>query len=153
MVSILETVIAGVIGTGLMTFAMLFIHESGWARADMIRALGASVTKSYERSLTPGLLIHITSGVLFAFPYVFVIGGLDLVSIGAKVATGALIGFVHGFAMSFILIGVVAERHPLKQFQTAGFAVAAAHILGHVAYGIGVAATATLLGIDFGFRF
>ena len=153
MVSILQTVIASLIGTTLMSLTMAAIQRSGWARADMIRALGSVVSKSYEGSLKPGILIHFTSGAFFAFPYVAVLSGLELPSVAAIIGLGALIGFVHGFVMSFILIAVVAEIHPLPQFQEAGFEVAAAHVLGHIAYGVGVASGAALLAIDFGFRF
>ena len=153
MVNIIETIIAGMVGTMFMTLVMTFVHERKWARADMIRALGSRVTGKYEGSLGPGLLIHFASGVVFAFPYVFVLGGLDLPSSAAMIVLGAVIGFVHGFVMSFILVAAVAEKHPIEQFQEAGFEVAAAHILGHVCYGVGVAIAATLLRIDVGFRF
>ena len=151
--SILETIIAGMAGTALMTLLMTFVHHAGWARADMIRALGSSVTGSYERSLVPGLMIHFASGVIFAFPYVLVLSGLDLPSAWGMIGVGVLIGFVHGFVMSFLLVAAVAEKHPLEQFQEAGFGVAVVHVLGHIGYGVGVATTATLLSIDFGFRF
>ena len=150
--SILGTIAAGLAGTALMTLLMTVIHHTGWARADMIRALGSTVTGTYSGSLLPGLFIHFAFGIVFALPYVIVLSGLALPTIWAAIGVGALLGFVHGFVMSFILIAAVAEKHPLEQFQEAGFEVAAAHILGHIGYGIGVAATAVSLGIDFGFR-
>ena len=61
-------------------------------------------------------------------------------------------GFVHGFVISFVLIAVVAGRHPVEQFRSAGFEVAAAHIVGHVAYGLGVGLVAGLASLDWGFR-
>lgn len=150
---ILGTIVAGMAGTALMTLVMALIQHTGWARADMIRALGSSITGSYERSLVPGLMTHFASGIVFAFPYVLVLGGLDLSSHAGTIGVGALIGFVHGFVMSFILVAAVAEKHPLPQFQEAGFEVAAAHILGHIAYGVGVGATVAFLDIHFDFRF
>lgn len=152
MVRILETILAGLAGTAIMTLLMALIHHKGWARADMIRALGSCVTGTYERSIMPGLLIHFTSGILFAFPYVIVLGGVDVSSPAGIIGLGALIGFVHGFVMSFMLVAAVAEKHPVEQFQDAGFEVAAAHVLGHVGYGVGVATVAALLSIDFGFQ-
>lgn len=35
-------------------------------------------------------------------------------------------------------MALVAERHPVEKFRRAGPEVAAAHIVGHVAYGLGV---------------
>jgi uncharacterized membrane protein YagU involved in acid resistance len=151
--NILETVLAGLAGTLVMTLLMSLVHHQGWARADMIRALGSCVTGTYERSILPGLLIHFALGILFAFPYVVVLGGLHMPSAAGIIGLGALIGFVHGFVMSFILVAAVAEKHPVEQFQDAGFEVAAAHVFGHVAYGAAVATVAALLSIDFGFRF
>jgi uncharacterized membrane protein YagU involved in acid resistance len=150
--TILETMGAGVVGTTLMTLVMSIVHERGWATADMIRAIGSAVTGSYERSFKPGLLLHFALGIVFAFPYVLVLAGVNLPSIWGMIGVGGLIGFVHGFVMSFILIAAVAEKHPVQQFQRAGFEVAAAHVLGHVAYGVGVGAIAALLSIDFGLR-
>jgi hypothetical protein len=49
--------------------------------------------------------------------------------------------------MSFVLMAVVAERHPVERFRSAGPEVGAAHILGHVAYGLGVGLMAWLLGV------
>lgn len=152
MMNFLETIAAGVVGTAVMTFVMSFVHERGWATADMIRALGSAATGSYERSFKPGLLIHFASGIVFAFPYVLILGGIALPSVWGTIGVGALIGFVHGFVMSFVLVAAVAEKHPLEQFRRAGFEVAAAHVLGHVSYGIGVATIAALLSIDFGLR-
>lgn len=153
MVNVLETILAGVAGTVLMTLLMTFINHVGWANGDMIRALGSAVTRSYDNSFIQGLFIHFASGITFAFPYVFVIGGLGLQSLAAMIAIGGLIGVVHGFVMSFVLVAAVAEKHPLPQFQEAGFEVAAVHVVGHIVYGIGVGAVVALLSIDFGFRF
>lgn len=126
-----------------MSILMTIVHQSKWANANMVRALGSFVTRRYENALLPGLLIHFFSGILFAFPYAFVFGLVDVRSAGALGAIGALVGFVHGFAMSFILLTSVSERHPLERFRSAGIEVAVAHILGHIAYG-------AVVGIVFG---
>lgn len=153
MLTFSETVLAGIVGTGLMSLLMTVIHRSGWANADMIRALGGIVTRSYEQALGPGLLLHFVTGAFFAFPYAFVITGLGFDTVAADASLGGLIGFVHGFVMSFLLVAAVAERHPVQQFREAGFEVAAAHVLGHVAYGVGVGATIGIFHVSFGFRF
>jgi hypothetical protein len=64
------------------------------------------------------------AGILFAIPYVFIMRTVDLGSPFATVAVGAAVGLFHG----------------------AGPEVAAAHIVGHVAYGIGVGLVAGLMG-------
>ncbi|MDH3217246.1 MAG: hypothetical protein OEN01_13335 [Candidatus Krumholzibacteria bacterium] len=151
--TIFETILAGIVGTVGMTLLMTLIHRAGWANADMIRALGSCLTRSYDNALKPGLLMHFASGALFAFPYALVISGVALQSIAAAVGLGLLMGFVHGFVISFVMVAVVSDKHPVPRFQTAGFEVAAAHVVGHMAYGAGVGAMIGLLGISFGFRF
>lgn len=148
--SILATIVAGAAGTALMTMVMTLIHFTGWARANMIRALGSFVTKSHKNSIVLGLLMHFGSGIVFAFPYAFVLSGLDLPTMGSMLRVGAIIGFVHGFVMSFVLVAMVAEKHPLEEFREVGFEVAVAHILGHVVYGVGVGALVSYFGVDFG---
>lgn len=150
MITLLQTFFAGLVGTGLMSTTMTIIHLQGWANADMIRALGSSVTKDYEHALLPGLGMHLFAGMLFAIPYAAVLGAIRPGGMFMVLGVGALMGFVHGIVASLVLLAVVSTKHPLKQFQHAGVEVALAHIAGHVAYGIGVAAVVTLLGIDWG---
>jgi hypothetical protein len=150
--TLLQTLVAGLVGTSLMSFSMTAVHRSGWANADMVRALGSLVTRSLERALGWGLLIHNVSGVLFAIPYAAVLGALAGSGALLLVGLGAMLGFAHGLVVSLLLLAVVAEKHPLERFRKAGFEVAVAHILGHVAYGVGVASVVGLLGIDWGLR-
>jgi uncharacterized membrane protein YagU involved in acid resistance len=125
---------------------MAFIHRSGWANADMIRALGSLVTRSYDTSLFPGLLIHFAAGVAFAVPYSLLLRTLDAMPGPAVAGIGAAMGLFHGAAMAFVLLALVAENHPVERFRDVGFEVAAAHVVGHVAYGLGVGVVcATLL--------
>lgn len=143
---------AGLVGTTLMTLVMAMIHRAGVANADMIRALGSWYTKSYDNALGIGLLVHYTAGLVFSIPYAVVLGafsdGGSLVTLGL----GALLGLAHGLVMSLLLVAVVSERHPVERFRAAGVDVAAAHVLGHVVYGVGVAIVVVVLGIDWGVR-
>ena len=106
----------------------------------MVRALGSLATRKYDNALLPGLVIHSLSGIIFAFPYALIMGLVDVGSATALALIGALIGFVHGFAMSFVLLTVVSERHPLQRFREAGIEVAVAHIVGNIGYGAAVGA-------------
>jgi uncharacterized membrane protein YagU involved in acid resistance len=144
---ILETVVAGLVGTACMTVLMTIVHRTGWANADMIRALGSAVTGSLDRAVRVGLAIHLVVGMLFAFPYVVVLSLLAARVTVVAALLGAVLGLVHGILVSFLLGAVVAERHPLPKFRNAGFEVAVAHVLGHVAYGLGVGVTMGLLKI------
>ena len=78
--------------------------------------------------------------------------GIPIFLFMAPMAIGGLIGFVHGFMMAFVLIAV-SGSHPVERFRGAGFEIAGAHLVGHIAYGIGVAGVAAAFHIDYGFRF
>jgi hypothetical protein len=144
---LLNVVMAGVVGSLFMTGAMWFVHRAGWANADMTRALGSLVTRRYESSFWPGLLVHLVAGVVFAVPYLLILRSAGFVPLSANLAVGGALGAFHGLTMSFVLMAVVAERHPVELFRSAGPVVGAAHILGHVAYGLGVGLMAWLLGV------
>ncbi|MEJ2637522.1 MAG: hypothetical protein P8184_19815 [Calditrichia bacterium] len=132
---ILVSIMAGLFGTGGMTLLLWAFDKSGWARADMVRALGSYATRSYQKSLQPGLLIHFAAGIPFAMFYIYVLSHLNLSSVLAFMIGGGVIGFVHGFAFSFVLV-ILAEHHPVDEFKEAGFEVALAHFTAHVFYGL-----------------
>jgi uncharacterized membrane protein YagU involved in acid resistance len=142
----LQVFLAGVVGTTLMTASLWFIHRSGWANADMTRALGSMLTRRYDGSLGPGLLVHFTGGIAFAVPYLLILRSAGFAPLSANLAVGGAIGAFHGLAMSYVLMALVAGRHPVEKFRSAGPEVGAAHIVGHIAYGLGVGLTAWLLG-------
>jgi len=144
---VLIVVLSGFGGTALMTGVMWFIHRAGWANADMIRALGSLFTRSYENSLRPGLAVHFVAGCAFAVPYLLILRSVGTDNLFETMAVTTAVGVFHGAAMIFVLLALVAETHPVERFRTAGVDVAAAHIVGHVAYGLGVGLTAGLLGI------
>lgn len=153
MQTFLETMIAGLVGTSFMSVTMAGIHSLGWANADMIRGLGSLLTGSLEKALVPGLLVHLVSGVLvFAIPYAAILGAFGTSAPLITILIGAVMGLMHGLGMSLVLLSVVSRRHPLPEFREAGFEVAAAHIAGHVAYGVGVAVVVLAFGIDWGLR-
>jgi hypothetical protein len=145
----LLVIVAGITGAVLMSLVMWFIHRRGWANADMIRAIGSLVTRRYDNSLVPGLLLHLTAGIVFAIPYLFIIRGSEITHWFHVVAIGTTVGTFHGAAMIFVLMAL-AEKHPVPQFRKANVDVAWAHVAGHMAYGAGVGLVAAFLGSKLG---
>lgn len=143
---IVRIVLAGLAGTLLMSTLMTFIHRSGWANADMIRALGSLATRSYDNSLFPGLAMHFGAGIVFAVPYTLILDNVGALPSVALVFVGGAIGVLHGAGMSYVLLAMVAENHPVEKFRKVGFEVAAAHVAGHAAYGVGVGIVCALFG-------
>jgi uncharacterized membrane protein YagU involved in acid resistance len=149
MKSILVIIISGILGTGGMSFVMWLINRSGLANADMIRAVGSIYSRSYENALLPGIIMHFTAGIIFAFLYVVFLSIFSLGSVGAYIGMGAMTGVFHGLVVSFLIVVLVAEHHPIEQFQKAGAEVAVAHLFGHIIYGLIVGAVIGIAGIRF----
>ncbi len=65
-------------------------------------------------------------------------------------ALGVLFGFAHGLVVSFMLVVLVAEHHPVARFQRAGLDVALAHLAAHIVYGfiVGLVAGAYLVRLE-----
>jgi uncharacterized membrane protein YeaQ/YmgE (transglycosylase-associated protein family) len=138
--------IAGIFGTSAMSIFLNLISKSGYANADMIRALGSLFTKSMNNAFQVGLALHMISGIIFAFIYTFIMMALNIHGFTACLGAGLIIGFIHGAVVSFLLVATVAENHPLPQFQTAGFSVAVAHWAGHIVYGVVVGIVIGIIG-------
>lgn len=150
--SILAIILAGLIGTGAMIGVMSLIHKMKLANADMVRAVGGVYTKSYEDSLLPGLIIHFFNGIAFALLYSFLLSFSPVLTPGTAMIICGLTGFVHGLMVGLFLMVMVAEYHPVVEFRSAGPDVAAAHVVGHIVYGITIGAVFALgwtaLGIE-----
>ena len=128
--------IAGVLGGVVMEAVLWVIGRGGWAKADMIVALGSMFTKSRESAWRVGAMLHILSAIGFALGYTLLLHALGYTAMPWSAALGAGVGFLHGLIVSLGLVWVVAEQHPLEEFNEAGLAIGLSHIVGHVAYGI-----------------
>jgi hypothetical protein len=144
---LLFSIVAGVVGTGGMTFVMYLINKMGVTNARMVIAIGSILTKTRENAIRVGLIMHFTAGVIFAILYTIFFSVYGISGIWQFLGVGFGFGFIHGFVMSFILVIAVAEHHPLEEFRQAGFAVAVAHVVGHLVYGTLVGLVIGLSGI------
>ncbi len=147
----LLTLATGIVATALMTVVLYGIHWRGFANADMLRALGSLFTRSEANSLAPGIVLHFLMGIVFAFLYVGFWSALPLAALWSYLAVGLIFGLGHGLVVSFALVILVAEHHPLQRFQNAGMGVAIAHLLGHVIYGLTVGLLAGVWRLHFDF--
>jgi hypothetical protein len=135
---LLIAVLAGLAGTGAMTIVMTLVARVGRVNADMVRAIGSVATRSLDRALVVGVALYTLGGLVFALLYSLALSLWPLKGFLPTFGACTLLGFVHGFVMSFILVVVVAEHHPLERFRDSGIGVALAHVIGHIAYGMGV---------------
>lgn len=143
-------IIAGFIGTSGITIFLWTIDRTGWANADMVRAVGSLFTKTYDNALRVGLAVHFTAGIIISSVYLHFLSILNPPGYFSLVFLGGVMGFVHGFVFSFVMV-IISEHHPVEKFRQTDFEVALAHVLGHVVYGglIGVTfAVLRLMGVD-----
>ena len=138
---------AGIIGGLGMTIPMYLIHFSKLAKADMVTALGSLVTKKKDNSFAYGSIIHLVSGIFFAFIYSFISQAFQIHSLSSFVFLGLMLGFVHGFFISFLLVVFVTNEHPVEEYRNASVEVGVAHIVGHITYGIVTCGALYFLGV------
>jgi hypothetical protein len=101
----------------------------------MIVALGSLFTKSRQSAWRVGATIHAFSAIGFAMIYALLMVTMHTTAMPRSMMLGAGIGFAHGLLVSLGLVWVVAEQHPLEEFNDAGLAIGLSHIVGHVVYG------------------
>lgn len=143
---ILLMTLAGLVGTaGMITFLWL-LNRSGLAHADMVRALGSALRGSVESSAVIGAVVQFAGSIPIAVLYLFALSVLRASGFWLFTGAGALIGFVHGFLFSFLLL-VLARHHPVERFREASFEVVAAYIVSHVVYGTLVGAVVGVSGM------
>jgi hypothetical protein len=132
---IFTSLVAGILGASAMEAVMWLITREGWAKANMIVAVGSLITRSRENALRTGIALHAVSSFGFAMLYAFAMMKLGLSHLPTSFFVGIGFGFIHGLIVSLMLVWVVAEKHPLEEFQEAGLAIGVSHLAGHVAYG------------------
>ena len=150
MIYIILPIVGGFIATIGITLVLWLIDKSGWTKADMVRAIGSLFTRSYENSLRVGLVIHFAAGIVISAIYLHILSLLNLSGSITVVVIGGIIGFIHGFVVSFGIV-IFSEHHPVEHFQEADFQVAVAHVLGHIVYGLiigGIFAALQQMGVD-----
>ena len=132
---LLTALAAGLAGGAAMELAMWLITRRGWAKGNMIVALGSLFTKSRENAFRVGAVLHAISAVGFATVYTLAMMALGLTHLPLSMMLGLGLGFVHGLLVSLALVWIVSDQHPLEEFNEAGLAVGLSHLVGHVVFG------------------
>ncbi len=132
---LLTALAAGILGGVAMEGVLWLIGAGGWAKANMIVALGGLLTRRRENAGRAGLVVHIVAAVVFAILYTLLMLRLGYTGMPYAMFLGGAVGFFHGLIVSLGLVWVVAERHPLEEFNDAGLAIGLSHLVGHVVYG------------------
>ena len=70
---------AGLIGGAAMEFVMWSITRSGWAKADMLVALGSLVTGTRDNAWRVGAIIHASSACVFGMIYTLILFSIEMI--------------------------------------------------------------------------
>lgn len=131
----LTSLVAGLLGGAVMVLVMRLIGRADPEKGDMIVALGSLVTKSRENAWRTGAVLHAISSIGFGLVYAGLLFVLGYTHLPLSMMLGLGVGIFHGLLASLMLVWVVAEKHPLEEFNEAGLAIGLSHFAGHVAYG------------------
>lgn len=135
---LLTSIVAGIVGAIFMEIVMWLIGRARWAQGNMITAVGSLFTHTREHAHRVGVILHGVSAIGFAAVYTLAMMNLHLAFFPRAFFAGIGFGVLHGIIVALMLVWVVSERHPLEEFQEAGFAIGFTHLIGHVGYGAGV---------------
>jgi uncharacterized membrane protein YagU involved in acid resistance len=125
--------LGGLAGTAAMT---LLLQIPKWFRLgniDIISAVGALITHKQEGSFWPGLIVHISAGIVFAYAYCLI---LLLSHIPINPLTGLFLGSLHGALIMLLVCIMVLEHHPIASYHKRGPMTGFAQLLAHMIYGL-----------------
>jgi hypothetical protein len=127
--------LAGILGALAMTAVMRLLASTGWARGDMIVAVGSLLTRSRENAQMVGVFLHLISAVFFGMVYTLLLMAIGFTTWPAGLIAGGFFGVFHGLVVSLTLCWIVADQHPVEEFRHVSVSVAISHFIGHVAFG------------------
>jgi hypothetical protein len=132
--------LAGALGAGMMSLFVWALTEMGISDVRMLAVIGTLVTRKQENASMVGGFIHLAAGMIFGVFYGYVLVSINHPGVGLNMLYGAVAGFLHGLIVAMILVAMVADEHPLKEFRQRGLSVAMAHWVAHLLYGLVVGA-------------
>ncbi len=132
---LLTALIAGVLGLIAMEVVFWLTGRLGWAKVDMILALGSLITKSRDNGFRVGFIIHVGSAVIFALLYTLGLMAIGYTRLPNSMMVGLGVGVLHGLMVSLMLVWVIADQHPLEEFKEADLAIGLSHVAAHAAFG------------------
>ena len=138
----LPPLLGGLLGTAIMTLSLLLPKWLGFGKVDVIRAVGALITRKVHHAFAPGLILHFLSGIIFAYVYYFF---LSLSHIPFNALSGLLMGTLHGVIVMLLVSIMIMEHHPIAYYHTRGPMTGFAQLLAHMLYGVIVGTVVQLM--------
>src|SRR5262245_65904227 len=101
--AIASDLIAGFIGTLVLSTILRAASELGWTRMDVAFLLGTTVTVNRRKAKAIGYAIHFLIGMLFAIAY----GAFFAVVDHASWWLGAILGALHAVFIATVLVNIL----------------------------------------------
>jgi len=101
--AIASDLIAGFIGTLVLSTILRTASEFGWTRMDLAFLLGTTVTVNRRKAKAIGYAIHFLLGMLFAMAY----GAFFAVVDHSSWWLGAILGALHAVFVSTVLVNIL----------------------------------------------
>jgi len=127
--------ICGLIGSFAMNLFMRTVSHAYSQRVDMVIALGSFFTGTVDRATILGTLIHSIAGIVFGILYFLLMNAMNSLSFPSAVFLGLGFGFFHGLIMSYCLMFIASERHPIEAYRKATLEQGLLHLVGHMIFG------------------
>jgi hypothetical protein len=134
--------ICGLIGAFAMNLFMRTVSSAYSKRVDMVVALGSFFTGTIDNAATLGTLIHSITGIVFGILYFLIMNAMNALIFPYAIFLGIGFGFFHGLVMSYCLMFIASERHPIEAYRKATLEAGLLHLVGHIIFG----AVAGLIG-------
>jgi len=126
---------AGTIATAVMSLFVLLFSGTAVLPLNPLMVIGSMVTSSRIAAPRFGAVMHFAVGILAAFLYAVLLRATGFVSAAMPIAGATLIGFIHGYVMSFILVISLGENGASPGIRKQGMAQAGVYLVAHVLFG------------------
>ncbi len=133
--NVIGAVIAGLVGTVVMTILMVVAPAMGMPKMDIVGMLGSMITANKGTATIVGWVIHLMMGVVFAIIYAFAwsqgIGSVTWL-------WGLIFGAVHAI-VAIVMMPIMIRMHPRPPEMEGGAMTMVGQLMGHLVYGLVVA--------------
>lgn len=126
---IMQTLIAGMVATAVMTAFMFIAPMMGFPKMNPAEMLSAMMSFP----LIVGYLMHFMIGIIYAAAYVYVFN--SKVNIPNKIAKGAVFGFVV-FVFAQLMLLIMGKMMPMPMPMENKMLMIAGSLVGHLVFGI-----------------
>ena len=130
-------VVAGLIGTAVMTVVMVMAPKMGMPKMDVMGVLGSMFSADAGTARWMGFVAHFVMGIVFALIY----AALWNANVGeATWSWGLIFGLVHGI-VAIVAMPMMLGMHPRPSEMERSTKMMAGQIVGHLVFGLVVALT------------